>query len=183
MGYSLYVFEGVDGTGKTTLCTNISKELGIIYYRATPPFHSILRPLVNEKCPPLIRFWYYQFGNWYTYFKLKKQLRRTDVIIDQYVYGTTAFHSVSLNKKLQLPRLFIQPKKVIYLYASWVEIDHRFTQRGKRSKLEKIEYLQKVDKVYRQLLSHNTSVIYFDTTQGNPLENTQILVETYFKGE
>lgn len=180
MGYSLYVFEGIDGTGKTNLSKNIAKEVGAVYCRATPPLHRILKPLVNEKCPPLIRFWYYRLGNWYTYFKLQKLLQHTDVILDQYVYGTIAFHSVSLNKTLPLPHLLIQPKKIIYIYASWDEIEKRFTQRGKRSRLEKKEYLQTVDKVYRQLLSHNNSVVYFDTTQGTVLENTQLLVKKYF---
>lgn len=176
MIHSLYVFEGVDGTGKTSLAKSFAKKINGEYYKGIPKIFRPLKNFVDRKLPPQIRYKFYLLGNKIMYRELKSLLKDKNVVVDQYVYCTVAFHTVSLNKKLKNPAPPITPKIIFYLTAPWNEIDRRLNERGKRKQLEELAYLQKVDKIYKQLFRSLSNVIYFNSESRNIEENTKLLI-------
>lgn len=177
MEHKLYVFEGVDGSGKTELAHAFAKEINGMYYKGLPERIAWLKPFIYH-VPSIIRYGYFLLGNYISAGEIKKLLERSPVVVDQYIYCTAAFHSVSLSKKVPLADVLVLPDQIFYLYASWQEIDARLEKRKDRNKFEKLAYLKKVDEVYRDIFSSvKEKVTHIDTTTGSVEENLSVLKE------
>ncbi len=166
MSHALYIFEGVDGSGKTTLSKIFAERMGGVYYKGLP---KILRPyknFVDKNLPAFLRYAFYTLGNKISYKEIAKLLKNTDVIVDQFIYCTIAFHTVSMGKKLRVPAIPLSPDKIIYLNTeSWNEIDARLDKRGGRKKLEELDYLKEVDGIYQEVFSDMKNVIFFSNSK------------------
>ncbi len=181
MNYSLYIFEGVDGTGKTTLGKSFAEKIGGVYYKGLPNVLKPYKNFVDKYMPARIRFWFYSLGNKISTKEIKILLQSKDVVVDQYFYCTIAFHTVSLKKQLQVPDFFIKPKVIIYLSALWEEIDNRLNDRGGRKKLEELSYLKEVDKVYRRIFVNLPNVVYFNTDNKSIEEGSGLILSAIDK--
>jgi deoxyguanosine kinase len=177
INHSLYVFEGVDGTGKTTLAKAFAQKINGQYYKGLPKRLKPFKNFVDKSMPAKIRYLFYSLGNKIVYKEVAELLKFQDVVVDQYVYCTVAFHTVSLNKKLKKTSPKIVPEKIIYLTASWDEIDKRLNERGGRKKLEDLDYLKNVDLAYREILKDLPNVTYLNTEGKSIEENIKEIIE------
>lgn len=174
----LYVFEGVDGTGKTSLAKGLAKNMGGIYYKGLPKILKPFKDFVDKKLPANLRFYFYKLGNRIAYREIKNLLKNNDVFVDQYVYCTIAFHIVSMKDKSIYFEPKIVPDKIIYLIANWEEVDKRLNERQNRKALEELEYLKSVDEEYKLIFSRMNNVMYFNNMQGNLEDNIIMLKNT-----
>jgi thymidylate kinase len=178
MKHALYVFEGVDGSGKTELSQAFAEKINGVYYKGLPRRIAWLKPLMYH-VPGIARYWYFLLGNYISAVEIKRLLEKSPVVVDQYIYCTAAFHSVSLSKNILLADVTVLPDQIFYLYASWQKIDDRLEKRDHRNKFEKLTYLKKVDEVYRNIFSTvKENVTYIDTTTGSVEENLSLLKQT-----
>lgn len=155
------LFEGVDATGKTTLSKRLAKELNCFYFSSPPKSIRFLKKYA-DKLPPALRYRYFYLGNVLGSFEIKRLLRKNNVVCDQYIYSTAAYHCVILGKHLKIPRKILHPDTVIYLEASPQKIEKRIEKRGKRKRYEGKDFLPEVDKKYREYIK-NINPIFINT--------------------
>jgi thymidylate kinase len=156
------VFEGIDGSGKTSLAKEFAKRIHGFYYHSPSSFISPLRYLADVS-PLRIKYHYYRLSHRIAALEIRHLLRKTDVVCDRYMYTTVAYHDVLLKKELGLQRILV-PDKIVFVSAGWKEIKRRLSKRGAKIRLEYIPYLRKVQKRYGLIFSKMDNVIRFDTT-------------------
>ena len=163
MRHKLICFEGIDGSGKTTLAKAFAKKIGAVYYYSPSKF---LRPFrfIADTCPPIFRYYFYSFGNHITDWELKRLLRNNDVVCDRYIYSTVVYHEVLLNRKLKIQNMAL-PDKIIYVSADWDVVKKRLPERKVKSRHERFDFLIKVKKKYDKLFSKMKNVIRIDTSK------------------
>lgn len=159
----LIVVEGVDGTGKTSIAKVLAKKIGGIYYHSPSQKIEFLHKIANAS-PAILRYWYFSFGNYISSQEFKRLLKKQHVVVDKYIYSTTAFHSIMLNKPLKLQTQLLLPDFIIYTQADFDVVDKRINSRPSRSIYEELEFLKAVSKKYDQLLGLSENVIRIDTT-------------------
>jgi len=116
-----------------------------------------------DGAPYLFRYLYYLIGNFIAQKEIRSFLKKTTVICDWYVFSTIAYHSVLLNKNLQLPNI-LMPDKLVYLSATRDQVKRRLEERQVKSKFEDLDFLEKVKLKYEELLSKYLTVLRIDTT-------------------
>ncbi len=156
------LFEGTDGSGKTSLAKKMAESTGSIYYYNPPEVLRSLRNFADESLPH-IRYQYYLLGNHIAAEEIKELLKTGHVICDWYIFSTIAYHSILLNKELTLPDIFM-PDKIIFVSAEWNEIEKRLNARESTSKYEDLEFLKNVYEQYVRILSPLSNVLKMDTT-------------------
>ncbi len=159
----LIVVEGVDGTGKTSIAKALAEKMHGFYYHSPSQKIKFLHKLANAS-PAIFRYLYFWLGNYISSVEFKKLLKQQSVIVDKYIYSTSAFHSVMLNKSLSLQKRLLLPDFIVYVKADFEEIDRRINNRPSRSKYEEIEFLKRVNKQYDQLFINLKNVIQINTT-------------------
>jgi dTMP kinase len=163
MKFKFILFEGIAGSGKTTLAKELAKQIDG-YYTTTPVGNIIKIKDLMDHFPSGIRYLYYGLGNFLASFTFRKVLKTSHLVGDRYTYSTAAYHSIIMNKNLKPTNLILQPDLIIYTYAPIDEIDRRLSQRPKRRKYEKKNFLEKVDLKFREYLL-GKNVIYVDTSK------------------
>ena len=156
------LIEGVDATGKTTIAKQLAENLGYINYQ---PILLRFRPLLGfiDKLSIKMRFRFYYFSNVITSFHIKYLLKHNNVILEQYVFSTAAFHSVLLNTQLR-NQMLILPEKIVYLETDLNVIKKRLIQRNKITEYEGLGFLYHVDNEYKRLLSDFNTVTTVNTS-------------------
>jgi thymidylate kinase len=160
------VFEGLDGTGKTTLAKLFADKVGGVYYYTPPKVLENLRAFADNSSP-LTKTFYYMLGVAIASEEIKELLKTKSVVADHWIYCTIAFHSVLLGHDLDMPKEILIPDKIVYVTASWDEIKKRLESRETKEKYEEVSYLEEVDRKYQKLFSNQGNVITIDNTFGN----------------
>jgi len=86
--FPVVVLEGLDASGKTTLCENISKNLDVAVLKSPPSCIEHLRAEFDKQAPPLRRS-YYSLGN-YIFSKIIATQEKP-VICDRFWHSTAAY--------------------------------------------------------------------------------------------
>ena len=168
MSFKFILFEGIDGSGKTSLAKELAKRINGTYYYNPPEIIRHLRSYADNSNPE-IRFQYYLLGNYIADMEIRELLQKNHVVCDWYVFSTIAYHEILLNRKLQMPGL-LMPDKIIFATADWDELEKRIKIREYISKYEEIPFLMKVKKTYDDIFSKMKNVININTTTKNPKE-------------
>ncbi len=158
-------FEGVDGSGKTTLAKLLAEDLHAQYYYSPPEILLSIRSQI-QRYDLAVRFQYYLLGNFIASEEVKKMVKKTPVVVDRYVYSTLVFHLPMMSKEMSE---ILLPDHIVHVTASWDTIEHRLSQRANRQKGEELPYLQAVAQQYERLFSGLNNVISIDTTSETPL--------------
>ncbi len=175
MAYPFIVFEGVDGSGKTTIAKALAERIGAHYYYNPP---AVLRPFRTyaDASSPKIRFRYCSLGNRIASLHIRWLLRTRPVVCDWYVFSTIAYHSVLLGVKLPMPGRTLMPDRIVRTRADWDEISRRLTERGKVSKYEELEFLKQVSPEYDRIFSGMENLIELDSSGKTVAESVDELV-------
>lgn len=175
------LFEGIDGTGKTTLAKMLAEKIGGVYYKSPP---EILEPLATyaHDASPEIRYHYFLLGNYISAREIQKLLVTDDVVVDQYIYSTIAFHSILMNRDLMVPDDILMPDHVIHLTAPFEEIEERLNSRSTRNKYEASEFLKKVYQKYVDIFAKNQGVLMINTGEQD-LSETCGLIEKHVRSK
>lgn len=174
----LFVIEGIDGVGKSTVLHILAKKLDAIAIEMPNGIWLKYRHLV-ENTHPTIRFFYYVLANQFASFDIRKLLRKKPVICDRFIYSTKAHHIIY---GCRISRFFPlqliankQPDLVYYLTVSQRERERRISGRKKNNKKDfDSKTLEKVDKVFRSL----PGMIEIDTTNLNAEEVSDAILLT-----
>lgn len=125
----IYVIEGVDSCGKTTICKELSKRNKWIYI-STPSgiFKKHIRQIERLK-DNYLSFIYFLSSVFHTSYLIRKEIEKKNIIICDRYYPTLKAYSKAINmfqdfinlKKLPI----IKPTKIIHLYVDYQKIKER----------------------------------------------------------
>lgn len=89
------VLEGIDGSGKTTVCRILSKRINAKFYK-TPPFpFSNSRQLIDKTVDIKSRFFFYLSSVIHASSEIGRLLRDNHIVCDRYILSTLCYHRAS----------------------------------------------------------------------------------------
>ncbi|KAK9500239.1 hypothetical protein O3M35_001535 [Rhynocoris fuscipes] len=84
------VFEGLDGSGKSTMTKLASKKLSCVQVVTPPDCIKHLRNYFDE-CEPKLRRAYYSLGNYIAAMEIRTILQTRPVVMDRFWHSTAAY--------------------------------------------------------------------------------------------
>lgn len=84
------VFEGLDGTGKSSLAKALAEELRAIYVKTPPPEFEPVRKIIHSEQNPYTRFLFYFSSVMYISERVQNMSKETIVFCDRYFYTSLA---------------------------------------------------------------------------------------------
>lgn len=162
----LYVFEGIDGTGKSTHCKRIAEQYGLKYFRepgsveAAENIRSVVLSTDMSKASQALLFIAARIEF------VEKLLIPTlkagqSVILDRYYFSTLAYQNGALPWPVvtELHKKMPRPDKVILLECD-PEVALARSQEENVMEREGIEFFRELVRIYRRVVTgHNTSII------------------------
>jgi dTMP kinase len=153
--YKLIIFEGIDGSGKTTQAKYFAKKLNAFYFRE-PKF---FKKEILQEIHPLTELFLFLADRSEVYSRIKGVLKNKNVVLDRSFPSTLAYQLIGRNlKKLIsindylkidfLARQKIEPDLVIVFD---VPVDIALKRLKKKTKFEEKKFLIKVRKAYLSL--------------------------------
>jgi len=167
---------GVDGSGKTTIAQGLQNELGGHYLYSPPEDFREERERIRYASKEEQLEFYLKI-NCVLSERIRELLETGHVFVEPFQLSTQAYHSVNLERVIEIPDQVIQPDRIIYLHAVWEVIERRLSEREVRQPHEKIDYLQQVAAKYDQLLDGKDNVITVDTSNTTAEENVGFLIK------
>jgi len=181
------VIEGLDGSGKSTICKKLADELDWKLYITPPyPFNQI-RIEIDRNANSETRFYFYLASVLYASKEIKEFLKTNHVICDRYIYSTICYH-FALDPRLayfDVNRLdILKPDFVFYLHASYEERVRRIAKRD-NAKIEDImndkynsrDFLSRVEKEFNKFKE-----IYKINTENHTLDEIVIQIKEIIRG-
>ncbi len=166
--YKLIVFEGIDGTGKTTLANMLAKEIDAQYYKTPPKEILPIEKFIKNSLPP-VRLQYYRLANAIAEQELGKVLKKQNVVCDRYIYSTLSYQSAAMGEPIKAPGT-LKPDFIVYTKANFNVVKKRLSMRKTTDYTEAIPFLKKVLKNYSKYLPKK-NLIVIDTSKDNEQES------------
>jgi dTMP kinase len=150
--YKLIIFEGIDGSGKTTQAKYFAKKLNAFYFRE-PKF---FKKEILKEIHPLTELFLFLADRSEVYSRIKNILKNKNVILDRSFPSTLAYQLIGRNLKKLIPiddylkidflaRQKIEPDLVIVFD---LPVDIALKRLKKKTKFEEKKFLIKVRKAY-----------------------------------
>jgi len=172
--YPIICFEGVDGSGKTTLSKLLARKLKGAYIKSPPEPIAKTRRLIRNANED-ITFHHYVFGNSAAGLLAEDISKYKPVCLDRYHYSTQVYHHNIIKKGGKIPKL-PKEKLIVFLVADWDTIDDRLNERGDRKPHENLINLKKIQKRYIELFKDNRDVLCIDTAEKNIEESMRLIL-------
>ena len=115
--YKFIVFEGIDGSGKSTVSRYLAREIHAKLYTTPPPGFKSTRRKFDSFVKLPSRFLFYLSSVAYASEEIKKLLQKRHVVCDRYIASTLAYHKalgVKLNWDLEQLNL-VKPDFTFFL--------------------------------------------------------------------
>jgi len=114
------VFEGLDGSGKTTIAKMLSCELNALYIQTPLGYYNQVRKLIDTRADITEHFLFYLAAVRYASEEIKKLLKQQSVICDRYSYSTIAYHrALGLTLDIDINQMnLLVPDYVFFLEIS-----------------------------------------------------------------
>ena len=150
--YKLIIFEGLDGSGKSTQAKYFAKKLNAFYFRE-PKF---FKKEILKEIHPLTELFLFLADRSEVYSRIKNILKNKNVVLDRSFPSTLAYQLIGRNLKKLIPiddylkidflaRQKIEPDLVIVFD---VPVDIALKRLKKKTKFEEKKFLIKVRKAY-----------------------------------
>jgi len=150
--YKLIIFEGIDGSGKSTQAKYFAKKLNAFYFRE-PKF---FKKEILKEIHPLTELFLFLADRSEVYSRIKNILKNKNVVLDRSFPSTLAYQLIGRNLKKLIPiddylkidflaRQKIEPDLVIVFD---VPVDIALKRLKKKTKFEEKKFLIKVRKAY-----------------------------------
>ena len=171
------VFEGIDGTGKTTIIKKLSVELNNVGYEIfvtqepsqTWLGQAVRRAIAEEKngFTQALLF----FADRAEHMTELRENENKIVLCDRYIYSTFAYQGAQLEAAMGLENAItwfegiyaptrIDPDIVFLITVDPVQGIRRIHNRDKKEKFERVEFLKRVQEIYLEIAeSYNFIVI------------------------
>jgi dTMP kinase len=126
------VLEGLDGSGKTTICRLLSQKMNCEMYKTPSSPFDIIRKHIDDYATTRSRFFFYIASVVHASEEIKQILLRNHVVCDRYIYSTISYHC-AMDKSIlcfDISQLNIEmPDIVFYLKAPYLERMGRISKR------------------------------------------------------
>ncbi|ACX72871.1 thymidylate kinase [Methanocaldococcus vulcanius M7] len=161
------VFEGIDGSGKTTISKKLAKSINAFW--TYEPSNSVVGELIrkilsgNVKVDDKTLALLFSADRIEHNKKIKEELRYRDVVCDRYLYSSIAYQSVAgVDEDFirSINRYALKPDLVFLLIC---DIETALKRINTKDIFEKKEFLEKVQEKYLDLAKKEGFVI-IDTT-------------------
>ncbi|WP_157729513.1 AAA family ATPase [Tumebacillus algifaecis] len=176
------VIEGVDGTGKSTVCAALEQEQGAAFYKGMSPEWRDFRDFVDEDADDDSRLLYYFASCMYTSGKVKKSGEKVPVICHRYFATYMAIYSLNTGTPLEkvleafapIRERMVTPHLSILLTADHEELKRRLLARVDELKATDMrvvnshEYTLNFEAALRAVMSWDGPYIVLDTTGKTP---------------
>ena len=173
------LFEGVDGTGKSTAAESVSKEAGFVYLHSPPdalvPFRKHFDGLDPDIC---LNF--YLMGNNIMNSIVGKTLEREPVALDRHFPSTVAFHSevFGMNLDPYINQMKPWPNRIYYLFGDpdvLIQRAGEITKSDSRSR--GTGFMREYAEHYERIFSGRPEVVRIDTTRMDKDEVREYVVD------
>jgi dTMP kinase len=168
------VFEGLDGSGKTTLAKMLAKDINALYISTPPPClvgkDNMIRNIFDQEVDLYTRFLYYLLGVFYTSDLVRNLLKSKSVICDRYIHSTICFHKLmGVKEQIQANNHYLlQPDISFFLYVSdEKERCDRIKNRDKRTKYDMVKENDTFRERYINYFKKEKEFIFIDTINNN----------------
>ncbi len=185
------VFEGLDGSGKTTIGEAVALATNAICIASPPSEYNVLRKFICDEGDHLTRFFYFLSANYMLSGRIQKLLKHNNVICCRYIYSTIADlryywqpQHVGDDLRRQLERislsLVLEPDLVIYLTCEHQErmkrIQHKIQNKTIEADNINPQYGEVVHEAYLEMAKKNWVTI--DTSHRDIKNCIDVVIET-----
>lgn len=129
-----YVFEGIDGTGKSSTLKELKEYTKEIWY-TQEPYSKVYYEMIKRSNDPWVKAYFFAMDR-YEHIRdvIEPELDMGDVVCDRYVYSNYVYQisegcDYEWLKSMQ-PDNLIKPDKIFYFVADEVDIIKRMSKRG-----------------------------------------------------
>jgi len=88
------VFEGLSGSGKTTIGKIVAEKIGAEFYETPGPLFASIRKKIDGEADNLTRFLFYLASVFHASKEIKEIIMRKSVVCDRYLLTTLCWHKV-----------------------------------------------------------------------------------------
>ncbi len=175
----LVVLEGIDGCGKSTVAKEVSRRLGDRAILTREPTDSWIGRAVKEgdgkEVSPYTDALLFMADRAQHTLEMAGLIRAGKLVVcDRYYHSTVAYQTASLRRKglgdnfawlLDAnTRISIRPDVTFLLALPPDRMPERISDRGERSRFERLEFLEEVDRNYRRLAESDKGIVVIDAT-------------------
>ena len=151
----LIIFEGIDGSGKTTQARYFAKKLKAVYL-SEPKF---FRQQIFSSIQPLTELFLFLADRSEVYQQIKKILTKKNVVLDRSFPSTLAYqlegrslkNLISIEEYLKLDLIVRQKIEPDIVFIFDLPVSIALSRLKKKTKFEKLKFLEKVRKAYLKL--------------------------------
>lgn len=147
--YPFITFEGIDGSGKSTIAKAICEKSNGAYFKSPPPPLDSIRSAIDCIAPLQTDLLYFLLGNKLVSDQVEKTIVDTPAICDRYYHTSMAHHlamGLEFKSVLETTRVFscLMPDLVICVDCTdELEVKRRLDERGRNRNDEFFESKQK----------------------------------------
>lgn len=180
----LIVLEGIDGCGKSTVAKAVAARLGERAVLTREPTDSWIGRAVKEgdgsEVSPYTDALLFMADRAQHTVEMDGLVRRGKLVVcDRYYHSTVAYQTASLRRKglgdnfawlLDAnTRISLKPDVTFLLVLPPERMPERISERGERSRFEKLDFLKEVAQNYERLAGSDGTIVRLDATR--PVED------------
>ena len=162
--------EGIDGSGKTTLASEVSKRLKYHTLQSIPKHMRPFKKVVDRFATPYLHYLFYASAMRSTSHTARRYLKENrGIVADRYWYSTVATHkALGVNASARHFVGTCEPDLVVYVTTDDTVRKKRMRERGLDPNDKRMLHLDDaVKKEFKSLLPHGKT-LYLDSTHSTP---------------
>jgi len=179
--------EGIDGSGKTTVCKLLSKKMKAYLYK-TPswPFAN-LREIIDKTVDIKSRFYFYLSSVFHASAEIEELLKKRHVVCDRYILSTLCYHRASGSSFKLFNETYLDiiiPDFTFFLNADY---EVRMKRIAIREHIDHSDVLNSAfhDREYQDKVKYEfatyTNMVWVNTNDRSPKDVTELIYQEISK--